>query len=590
MVFPDPRQSEWQDAEGLQGPPPDGVNLGTRRGAAMTLVWRLAVLVVAAALSSAAQGADDFLAPARDAARLMAAIDTERPGFSPPMGVTGISVPHHLVAADLVARGFWAASAGHYSRIIVISPDHFHAVRGAFATTRASLETVFRTLASDRAGADALLDNPLLFEALPDIDHEHGVMALGPFIAHFFPQAEVLPVLASVNATPEDWRDAAELLKPLLGPETLIVQSTDYSHYLPLGEAVLRDQESLATIAAEDPEMVPPLLQPSHMDSKAAQFIQMTLQREVYHSHPVVLANRNSAEYDSGIGRTTSYLVTAWLGDPEAGSVFDYPDQTRMFFGGDVLAGRYLLPALHDPKAWSAIAEAIDAAAKGKPLVVNLEGVILGGPVTGLGADEHLMLMEDAAPVLSRFRTLAASLANNHANDLGEVGRAETSRLLSSISIAPLEHGVVADFGGFRVVAINFIRGRLTGERIADPQDLEGVCKLAAAPPLIAFVHWGIEYTDRASADERAIADRLAACGVSLVVGAHPHQASASIVPLAGGRAQMVYSLGNLLFDQSAPRGSGALLELRIFKQGTIAARLVPIPNLFEVGRAALGK
>ncbi|MEQ1899476.1 MAG: AmmeMemoRadiSam system protein B [Devosia sp.] len=574
----------------MQGPLPDGVNLGKRRGAAVTPVWRLLVLVVAAALPFAAGGADDFLAPARDAGRLLAAIEAERPSFTPPAGVTGISVPHHLVAADLVARGFWAASAGHYSRIIVISPDHFHAVKGAFATTRGSLHTVFGKLASDRAGVNALLEYPGLFEALTDIDHEHGVMALAPFIAHFFPDAEVLPVLASINATPADWRAAAEHLKRLLGPETLIVQSTDYSHYLPLGEAVLRDQESLAMIAAKDPRNVPPLLQPSHMDSKAAQFVQMALQSEVYHSHPVVLANRNSAEYDSGTNRTTSYVVTAWLGDPQVASVFDYPDQTRVFFGGDVLAGRYLLPALHDPKAWSAIAEAIDAAAKGKPLLVNLEGVILGGPVTGLGADEHLMLMEDAAPVLSRFRTQAASLANNHANDLGEVGRAESSRLLSSIDIASLEHGVVGDFGSFRVVAINFIRGRLTGERIADPDDLEWVCKLAAAPPLIAFVHWGTEYTDRASAEESAIADRLTACGASLVVGAHPHRASPSIAPLAGGRGQMVYSLGNLLFDQSAPRGSGALMELRVFKQGTIAVRLVPIPNLFEVGRDALGK
>ena len=47
----------------------------------------------------------------------------------------------------------------------------------------------------------------------------------------------------------------------------------------------------------------------------------------------------------------------------------------------------------------------------------------------------------------------------------------------------------------------------------------------------------------------------------------------------------MVYSLGNFIFDQSSPRGSGALVELRVFKQGTVAARLVPIPNLFDLTR-----
>ena len=46
------------------------------------------------------------------------------------------------------------------------------------------------------------------------------------------------------------------------------------------------------------------------------------------------------------------------------------------------------------------------------------------------------------------------------------------------------------------------------------------------------------------------------------------------------------FSLGNFIFDQSSPRGSGALLELRVFGQGTVAARLVPIPNLFDLTRA----
>ena len=53
---------------------------------------------------------------------------------------------------------------------------------------------------------------------------------------------------------------------------------------------------------------------------------------------------------------------------------------------------------------------------------------------------------------------------------------------------------------------------------------------------------------------------------------------------MQGGEYQMTYSLGNLLFDQTTDRSSGALLELRAFEQGTYATRLIPIPNLFELG------
>jgi poly-gamma-glutamate synthesis protein (capsule biosynthesis protein) len=136
------------------------------------------------------------------------------------------------------------------------------------------------------------------------------------------------------------------------------------------------------------------------------------------------------------------------------------------------------------------------------------------------------------------------------------------------------------------LLALNFVGGKMVGEAIADPNDLDWVCGLHAAPPLVAFVHWGEEYVTEAGDEERRIADALARCGVSLVVGGHSHQAAEAIEPLRGGAAQTVFSLGNFIFDQSSPRGSGALLELRVFGQGTVAARLVPIPNLFDLTRA----
>jgi poly-gamma-glutamate synthesis protein (capsule biosynthesis protein) len=52
----------------------------------------------------------------------------------------------------------------------------------------------------------------------------------------------------------------------------------------------------------------------------------------------------------------------------------------------------------------------------------------------------------------------------------------------------------------------------------------------------------------------------------------------------------MVFSLGNLLFDQRGERVSSALVELRLFKQGTFATRLVPMPNLFELATGEMAR
>ena len=533
---------------------------------------------------AAAQAADNPFLPARDPVPLLAAIKAETPIFAPPAGVTGITVPHHLLAADLIARGFWAASAGHYDRILIISPDHFHKVTKAFGTTREDLSTVLGVIASDKAAVDALAASPLV-ETLPTIETEHGVMAVAPFAAHFFPKAKVVPLLASVTATEADWQAMVDVLRSLIAPTTLIVQSTDFSHYRPIGEAVARDQESITAITAGDPAAIDPLLQPAHMDSKAAQYIQLSLQHELG-AKPVILANRNSVEYGGSPDDTTSYVVTAYLRDPAAGTVFDYPDQQRVMFAGDVLLGRYFLPALRDPGSWTKLRDTVLGITHRTPIIVNFEGVLLDKPVVGLDFSAHLTMTEDAAPTLTALNVIAASLANNHANDLGAEGRAETVTQLERIGVTPLTHGTVTDMGAFRLLALNFVGGKMVGDAIADPNDLGWVCGLHAAPPLVAFVHWGAEYVATPGDEERQIADALARCGVSLIVGGHSHQAAEAIEPLRGGAAQTVFSLGNFIFDQSAPRGSGAMLELRVFKQGTVAARLLPIPNLFDLTKS----
>ena len=544
-------------------------------------MWIVAALLL---VMAPALAADNPFLPARDPVPLLAAIEAETPAFTPPAGVTGITVPHHLLAADLIARGFWAASGGHYDRIILISPDHFHRVSKPFGTTREPLDTVFGVMASDAKGVDALAASALV-ETLPTVETEHGVMAVAPFAVHFFPDARVIPLLASVNATEADWRAMVEVLKPLLTPTTLLVQSTDYSHYRPVGEAVARDQESIAAITAGDPAAIDALLQPAHMDSKAAQYIQLALQRALG-SKPVILANRNSVEYGGSPDETTSYVVTAYLRDAAAGTVFDYADQTRVMFAGDVLLGRYFLPALRDPASWALLRDTVLGITRRTPLIVNFEGVLLDKPVVGLDFNAHLVMTEDAAPTLTALNVTAASLANNHANDLGPEGRAETVTQLRRIGMTPLQHGIVTDMGAFRLLALNFVGGKMVGDAIADPDDLSWVCSLHAAPPLVAFVHWGEEYVTTPGDEERQIAGNLARCGVSLIVGGHSHQAADAISPLRGGAAQAVFSLGNFIFDQSSPRGSGALLEVRVFGQGTVAARLVPIPNLFDLTRA----
>src|SRR5208282_5732699 len=212
--------------------------------------------------------------------------------------------------------------------------------------------------------------------------------------------------------------------------------------------------------------------------------------------------------------------------------------------------------------------------------------------------DRHVMNDGLAGPILQALNVTAAGLANNHSFDLGSDGLAASEKTLAARGIRPLQHMAVADLGVFRLVALNFIgsddvkgypvvrRTDRRGRPLAST-DITRLCRSPAPPPLVAIVHWGTEYTSAAEADERGIVEALAACGVSLIIGAHSHQASTKLEPVAGGETLMFYSLGNLLFDQSSPSGTCALVELRVFKQGTFATRVIKCPNLYEAAAAA---
>ncbi len=230
--------------------------------------------------------------------------------------VSGLVLPHHLLAADLIAKGFAHVRDGGYRRIVILSPDHFSRGKTSFSVPGRDFLTSLGAVPLDREGVAALLRSELVSESSL-FSHEHGVQALLPFIAHHFPGAFVLPVAIGKRSTPKEWRALAELLALLLDGDTLIVQSTDFSHYLDREETALRDAESVAALLSCDPERVVFLRQPSHIDSRGALFVQMTLQKSLG-ATPVILAHASSFEYNPAEAEKTggtSYITASYTSE-----------------------------------------------------------------------------------------------------------------------------------------------------------------------------------------------------------------------------------------------------------------------------------
>ena len=538
--------------------------------------------------------------------------------------VTGLTLPHHLLAADLMAESLAGLRGQRYERIILISPEHYKRGKTPFSVPGRDFLTCLGPVPLDRAGAAALLANPLVSSSNL-FSHEHGVRALLPFLAAMFPDTPVLPVALSVSSDREQWDSLAQSLLPLLTENTLLLQSTDFSHYLTWPEAAIKDGETLRVLASGREDLILSLHQPSHLDSRAAQYLQMKLQRERFGARLLVTANHNACEYlppgEPLPVKTTSYIVQVYSPD-----MLPVPQGLPGYvLGGDFFTGRSLQKYVEQPEKRAVLAERIRRITGGRPLILNFEGVLLpecpkdGPPDTPSGqqgrasAAPRLCMPEKATlALLGDINCLTVSLANNHSGDFGPENRARTRALLEAQGIAVLEDGTTRVFPEFTLVALTDLdnnaarMSRLISaesfgflETIALPPNarVKGAAAplrgagaeprsrgLASSPSafprlLAAFVHCGGEFRPGPGPRERFLAWTLEAAGVSLFVGAHPHRAGPVEADTQGMRA---WSLGNFLFDQLRQGADGAVLDLVFFPQGTWWARQRPIGNVYK--------
>ncbi len=161
--------------------------------------------------------------------------------------------------------------------------------------------------------------------------------------------------------------------------------------------------------------------------------------------------------------------------------------------------------------------------------MVNLEGVL----TTSADAVNKKYRFEGNpayAQVLSEGSVEAVSMANNHAGDFQDAGRADTRAALDAVGIQYAAAGAplitVLD-GGLRVgvVAYNTVENTegLDVWRAAIQADIDA-CMAADCQLIIGFMHWGsVEYLTEPEDWEVQLAHDMADWGCDMIVGGHAH-------------------------------------------------------------------
>ncbi len=159
-------------------------------------------------------------------------------------------VPHagYVYSGDVAARAYapLARWRGRITRVVLLGPVHRVPVRGLAAPTVGAFETPLGRVPLDRAALASLDDLRQMVRA--DLPHaqEHSLEVQLPFLQTVLGDAFTLVPLAVGQASPAE---VAEVLERLWGgDETLIVISSDLSHYLPYAEAKARDAATVQRI------------------------------------------------------------------------------------------------------------------------------------------------------------------------------------------------------------------------------------------------------------------------------------------------------------------------------------------------------
>jgi AmmeMemoRadiSam system protein B len=135
-----------------------------------------------------------------------------------------------------------------YKRVVLLGPCHRYAFRGLAVSAVDVFRTPLGDVALDREML-AVLEHPAVTRSEPAHSLEHSLEVQLPFLQTVLGPFSLLP-LAVGQTEPETVAAVLELLWG--GPETLVVVSSDLSHYLSYDEACQRDRKTCKAVQDMD--------------------------------------------------------------------------------------------------------------------------------------------------------------------------------------------------------------------------------------------------------------------------------------------------------------------------------------------------
>jgi len=219
-----------------------------------------------------------------------------------------IIVPHagYIYSGPVAATAYAQLSAARdtIKRVVLLGPVHRVPVRGLALPGVSAFATPLGEIQIDSTAVASIENMPQVVESHAAHAQEHSLEVQLPFLQSVLADFKLLP-LAVGDASGQE---VAEVLEVLWGgPETLIVISSDLSHFLPYQTAQKMDTETVQNIL----NLHGPL---NHQQACGGTPVNgLMLAARQHHLHPQLLDLRNSGDTAGDKNRVVGYASIAFI-------------------------------------------------------------------------------------------------------------------------------------------------------------------------------------------------------------------------------------------------------------------------------------
>jgi AmmeMemoRadiSam system protein B len=150
--------------------------------------------------------------------------------------IVALIEPHagYVYSGSVAGRGFRGVRGRDASRVILIGPSHYEAFRGGIVPDADVYRTPLGDVELDHDALEALARHPAIAADSRPFGPEHSLESEIPFLQRaLLPGWRLVPVLVGSGTTGPAAEEVADALRPLLEESTLVVVSSDFTHYGP---------------------------------------------------------------------------------------------------------------------------------------------------------------------------------------------------------------------------------------------------------------------------------------------------------------------------------------------------------------------